>query len=49
MSSTVIVIDISKSIGWLAKTLDNMEEKFAATERPFGYTVDKQGVIRRAF
>jgi hypothetical protein len=33
----------------IAKTLDDMEEKFAATPRPFGYTVDKQGVLRRAF
>jgi hypothetical protein len=33
----------------IAKALDDMEEKFAVTQRPFGYTVDRQGVIRRAF
>lgn len=33
----------------IARTLDDMLEKFASTPRPFGYTVDKQGVIRRAF
>jgi hypothetical protein len=29
--------------------LDQMEEKFAETSRPFGFTIDKQGVMRRAF
>lgn len=29
--------------------LDQMEERFADTPRPFGFTIDKQGVMRRAF
>jgi len=31
----------------LTKTMDEMEEKFAATRRPFIYTIDKNGVFRR--
>ncbi len=33
----------------IARTLDEMEEKFADTPRPFGFTIDRQGVMRRAF
>lgn len=31
----------------LARTIDEMEEKFATTPRPFIYTVDKSGVLRK--
>ena len=31
----------------LTKTMDEMEERFASTPRPFIYTIDRQGVFRR--
>ncbi len=29
--------------------LDQMEDTFASTPSPFGFTIDRQGVLRRAF
>jgi hypothetical protein len=31
----------------LVRTIDEMEEKFAQTPRPFIYTIDRNGVFRR--
>jgi hypothetical protein len=31
----------------LAKTMDEIEERFAQTPRPFIYTIDRNGVFRR--